>query len=140
MKRRGGILLESIVGISLLSLLLVSTAQILSLMQRQSRMLSQRTAALQECHIALASLANQPAEKLDAKSLAEIALPADAQLHLPDGNLEVTAEAPAAENEGVRLRARVMWRPAPSADPAQVELSVWRFDLPTQGASTGGSP
>jgi hypothetical protein len=138
MKRRGGILLEAVVGTLLLSLLLVSTAQILSLMKRQSHLLSQRAAALQECHIALNSLANQSADKLNAETLAAMALPVEAQSTLPEGKLEVTSAA-LAEDEGVRLLARVSWRPAPSADPAVVELSCWRFDLPTR-ASTGGSP
>ncbi len=140
MMRRGGILIEAVVAMMLLSLLTLSTGKALSLMNRQSRFLSQRAVALQECHIALAKVAEIKATQWNAEKLATITLPAEAAETLPDGALKVTQQTSVDGEEGSRLRAAVTWRPAPGADPASVELSIWRFDLPATGPTQGAAP
>lgn len=132
--------MEAVVAMMLLSLLTLSTGQALSLMNRQSRFLSQRAVALQECHIALAKVAEIKAAQWNAEKLAAMTLPADAAETLPEGALKLTQQPLSPAKEGTRLRATVSWRPAPGADPATVELSIWRFDLQTNGAAEGVAP
>ena len=85
----------------------------------------------------LAKVAEIKAAQWNADQLNAMALPTEAAESLPDGELKVTQHNPVAGEEGNRLRATVTWRPAPGADPASVELSIWRFDLPPTGAVEG---
>ena len=140
MKRRGGILTESIVAMLLMSIVTVATGEVLSLMKRQSRILSQRATAIQECQIALASAAEIPAVGWNAETLSAFSLPSQAAAILPEGSLAMIQEPGGKDQEGTRLRARVRWRPAPSADLASVELSLWRFDLPQGDSKERGGP
>lgn len=137
MIRRGGILMEAVVAMTLLSLLTLSTGQALSLFNRQSRFLSQRAIAMQECHLALAQVTAIEPKNWDTQQLAAMKLPADAADRLPGGVLQVAQEKPTSAEEGSRIRVIVKWRPAPEADLASVELSVWRFDLPLDVAAEG---
>ena len=143
MKRRGGVLMEAVTAMMLLSVLAVSAAQMVSMMNRQSRLLSQRSVALQECHNALANVASQDAKRLDASFLKTLTLPESATNILPEGALEIVQIPPEiesnADEEGVQLKAIVRWRPAAHAEPAEVSLSLWRFDLVDAASSTGAA-
>lgn len=140
MKRRGGILMESIIAMMLLALLLTAAGQAIVMMRRQERFLSQRATALQECHIALASIASRDTVKLKTENRPAIGLTDLALSVLPDGKLHIDLTPPKTGEQGTRVRASVSWRPAPNAEPASVELSCWRFDLATDDKSAGGSP
>lgn len=140
--------MEAVTAMMLLSVLAVSAAQMVSLMNRQSRLLSQRSVALQECHNALTSIASAPASTLDASYMKTLTLPESAKDILPEGSLEMVQVRPEVESnadeEGVQLKAIVRWRPAAFAEPAEVSLSLWRFDLvdtasSTNAANDGGS-
>jgi hypothetical protein len=138
MKRRGGVLTESLVALLLLSLGIAVAGRMLSMMKRQSRLVMQHAVALQECHLALASVAELPPSELSAARLAKVNLPNTAQELLSDGELKIFVEPAAIPEEGTRIRATVKWRPTPLADPATVELSCWRFDVPHH--ARGDSP
>lgn len=139
--------MEAVTAMMLLSVLAVSAAQMVSMMNRQSRLLSQRSVALQECHNALTSIASEDATKIDASFLKTLTLPESASEMLPEGALEIVQippeVEPEADQEGVQLKAVVRWRPAAHAEPAEVSLSLWRFDLidsasTTRAANDGG--
>lgn len=129
MKRRGGVLMEAITALMLLSVLVMVTSQMAALMNRQSRLLSQRSVAFQECHQALAKIAAMKPSSLSEEALASIKLPAEALVLLPDGTLTIQPLKTGNSEEGVQLKATVRWRPAANAEMAEASLSLWRFDL-----------
>lgn len=137
MKRRGGILLEAVIAMLLLSLLVVASAQLASSMNRQSRLLAQRAVALQECQHALSAASNIAASQWSSESLSSIQLPREAAEILPEGELKVS-QAPAEGGEGTRVKATVRWKPFAHSEKAETSLSLWRFDL--KNSAQGGSP
>jgi hypothetical protein len=140
MTRRGGILMEAVTAMMLLSLLVISTGQIMTAMNRQSRLLSQRATALQECQNALARVAGLGADEVSGESLAGITLPAEAAEILPEGELKVSPVQDEKAEAGIQLKATVRWRPAAHAELAETSLSLWRFDLAKGNITGGGAP
>lgn len=140
MTRRGGVLMEAVTAMMLLSVLVISTGQIVTAMSRQSRLLSQRATALQECQNTLARVAGLKAKDVSTESLTRITLPADAAVILPEGELKVSLTQGKKVEEGTQLKVMVRWRPAANAELAETSLSLWRFDLAKDNLTEGGAP
>jgi Tfp pilus assembly protein PilX len=129
MRRRGGIILEAVLAILLLSLLTVSVGKLMTLIANQSRQLAQRAVALQECHLALASIEKLPSDEFSESTLNSLNLAANAAEILPEGDLQISLQAAKLTSEGTRIQATVRWRPTPGADLAEATLFAWRFDV-----------
>jgi hypothetical protein len=140
MIRRGGVLMEAVTALMLLSLLVIATGQIVSVMNRQSRLLTQRTIALQECQTALEQVAALDAKNLDADALSAIALPQGLADTLPEGRLEISRIDPKTSAEGTQIKATVRWRAAATAELAETSLSLWRNDLAPDPSRLGAAP
>jgi hypothetical protein len=125
-KRRTGIsLIEVTAALLILSVAVVSVAQLVALAEVQRRDASRRQLASSEAGNALEHLAARRWDELDAERLKEFSLSPRARQALPGARLTVAVE-PASAGEAKRIIVEVVWTTR-FEQTERVRLVAWKF-------------
>jgi hypothetical protein len=131
--RRGVILLEVIVGCSLLAVFLAVCVQLLSVTALERRDIERRAIALVEAANVVERVSAMPYDDITPEKLNEIKLSPDVEQILPGGTARISVDEEPGDVQSKRVRVEISWTAGRRSQPP-ARLTYWAY-RPPQGAS-----
>jgi hypothetical protein len=127
MRRRGYLLVEVFVALTILAALFALVIQMVSTTARERRATERRAIALEHAANLLERASAIPFEKLSAESLREVTISADDGQLLPESDVRWTVDEDGSEVPAKRVGVELTWRAPHGRSDAPVRLVTWAF-------------
>ena len=127
MKRRGSMLLEVAIAISLIVVALVGVSQLLVVASRQRRETRSREIAIMEVGNLMERVSQIPYRDLTEERVSTLALSEHVQAELSEGTLRVDLETDPEWRDAKRIVVAIDWVNSAGRRVAPIELTGWAF-------------